>query len=85
MLHQLGWRAGTDTVRLFRYADRLAPETEFFIRKAVGWALRDYAWHDWRAVEKYLAAAQDRLSPLTYREASKNIHKLARNSSAARS
>jgi 3-methyladenine DNA glycosylase AlkD len=85
MLHQLGWRAGTDTVRLFRYADRLAPETEFFIRKAVGWALRDYAWHDWRAVEKYLAAAQDRLSPLTYREASKNIHKLARNSRAARS
>jgi 3-methyladenine DNA glycosylase AlkD len=73
MLHQLGWRDDTDTVRLFRYADLLAPETEFFIRKAVGWALRDYAWHDQRAVKKYLESARHRLSPLSYREASKNL------------
>lgn len=73
MLHQLGMRDEVDTVRLFRYADLLAPEKEFFIRKAVGWALRDYAWHDWRAVEKYLKLAQGRLSGLTVREASKNF------------
>lgn len=73
MLHQLGWREATDTGRLFRYADRLAPEKEFFIRKAIGWALRDYAWHDWQAVEQYLASAQDRLSGLTVREAGKNF------------
>ena len=73
MIHQLGWRADTDTVRLFGYADRLAHEKEFFIRKAIGWALRDYAWHDWRAVRKYLKAAQTRLSPLTCREAMKNF------------
>jgi 3-methyladenine DNA glycosylase AlkD len=75
MIHQLGWRGDTDTVRLFRYADHLAPEKEFFIRKAVGWALRDYAWHDWRAVQKYLKTAHTRLSPLSYREAMKNFPK----------
>lgn len=73
MLHQLGWREETDTVRLFRYADVLAHEKEFFIRKAVGWALRDYAWHDWRAVEKYLKTARSHLSPLSCREAMKNF------------
>ena len=54
MLHQLGWREDTDTVRLFKYADLLAGEKEFFIRKAIGWALRDYAWHDWRAIDRTL-------------------------------
>jgi 3-methyladenine DNA glycosylase AlkD len=73
MLHQIGMREQTDTVRLFKYADKLAPEKEFFIRKAVGWALRDYAWHDWRAVEKYLNGAKDQLSGLSYREACKNF------------
>lgn len=73
MLHQLGWREDTDTVRLFKYADLLAAEKEFFIRKAIGWALRDYAWHDWRAVEKYLKGAREGLSPLSCREAMKNF------------
>jgi 3-methyladenine DNA glycosylase AlkD len=66
-------REEVDTERLFKYADKLSPEKEFFIRKAVGWALRDYAWHDWRAVEKYLNGAKERLSGLSYREASKNF------------
>jgi 3-methyladenine DNA glycosylase AlkD len=73
MLHQLGWRDDTDTGRLFRYAELLAPEKEFFLRKAIGWALRDYAWHDWRAVEKFLATSKVKFSGLTVREASKNF------------
>jgi len=73
MLHQLGWRGDTDTERLFRYAELLAPEKEFFLRKAIGWALRDYAWHDWRAVEKFLSTSKVRFSGLTVREASKNF------------
>ena len=73
MLHQLGWRGDTDTERLFRYAELLAPETEFFIRKAIGWALRDYAWHDVRAVEKFLKSTSAQLSGLTVREAGKNF------------
>lgn len=73
MLHQLGLRDEVDTKRLFRYAELLAAEKEFFIRKAIGWALRDYAWHDWRAVEKFLKSTRVGFSGLTVREASKNF------------
>ena len=75
MLHQLGRKGETDAERLFAYADTLAREEEFFIRKAVGWALRDYAWHDPKAVRVYLLSARGRLSGLTYREAGKHCLK----------
>jgi 3-methyladenine DNA glycosylase AlkD len=72
MLHQLGWRDETDMERLFRYADTLAGEEQFFIRKAIGWALRDFAWHDPGAVRRYLEEARPRLSALSCREAGKH-------------
>ena len=78
MLHQLGRRGECDTERLFLYAEMLAAEKEFFIRKAIGWALRDYAWHDWRAVEKFLKESCGKLSGLTVREAEKNFAALKR-------
>jgi len=77
ILHQLGWREGVDTARLFRYAELLAVDKEFFIRKAIGWALRDYAWHDWRAVEKFLKTTRIEFSGLTVREATKNFAALS--------
>jgi 3-methyladenine DNA glycosylase AlkD len=73
MTHQLGWRLETDEARLFGYALRLAPEREFFIRKAVGWALRDYAKWAPQAVGGFVAAHRERLSPLTLREATKHL------------
>jgi 3-methyladenine DNA glycosylase AlkD len=73
MLHQLGWGADTDAARLFRYADALAPETDFFLRKAAGWALRDYARHDPQAVRRFLDSRGERLSALTRREAGKHL------------
>lgn len=73
MIHQLGWRADTDTNRLFSYARQLAPEREFFIRKAIGWALRDYAWHDPEAIRRFLHENGAQLSPLSKREAGKNL------------
>ena len=81
MLHQLGLREEVDTERLFRYAELLAAEKEFFIRKAIGWALRDYAWHDWRAVEKFLKSTRAGFSGLTVREARKNFATLAKRGS----
>ena len=84
MLHQLGLRDEVDTDRLFRYAELLAAEKEFFIRKAIGWALRDYAWHDWRAIEKFLKSAHGRFSGLTVREASKNFATLAQREAGKR-
>lgn len=73
MTHQLGWRLETDTARLFRYAETLAPETDFFIRKAIGWALRDYARWNPEAVQKFLAETTHKFSPLSVREACKHF------------
>ncbi len=73
MLHQLGWRLDTDAQRLFRYALHLAPESEFFIRKAIGWALRDYARWAPDAVRQFLREHAQTLSPLSLREAGKHL------------
>lgn len=73
MLHQLGWRLDTDRNRLFGHAVRLAGEKEFFIRKAIGWALRDYARWDGGAVRTFVAEHEDVLSPLSRREALKHL------------
>ena len=43
LIYQLSFKSQTDAERLFRNVDRLAGEKEFFIRKAIGWALRQYA------------------------------------------
>ncbi|MEG2033033.1 MAG: DNA alkylation repair protein [Janthinobacterium sp.] len=72
MLHQLGWRGDTDARWLFDAALALAHEDEFFIRKAIGWALRDYARHAPEAVAAFAGAQRLRLSPLSYREALKH-------------
>ena len=71
MLHQLGWKAQTDQARLFRYALALAPETEFFIRKAIGWALRAYAYTNKKWVIRFVKD-HPQLSNLSKREALKH-------------
>ena len=73
LLHQLGWGDQTDRNRLFSYALMLAHEKEFFIQKAIGWALRDYARHAPQAVWEFTSAEKGRLSPLSYREANKHL------------
>ncbi|MFZ6776166.1 DNA alkylation repair protein [Undibacterium sp. Ji83W] len=78
LLHQLGWREQTDVDRLFTYTLTLADEKEFFIRKAIGWALRDYAWHDPAAIREFLQENQNLFSGLSYREAAKNLEKLGK-------
>lgn len=71
--HQLGWRLQTDTTRLFSYALQLAAEEDFFIRKAIGWALRDYARWQPAQVRDFVLAHQMQLSPLSVREALKHL------------
>lgn len=73
MTHQLGWRMETDTDRLFEYATALASEKDFFIKKAVGWALRDFAKWNPGAVVEFVTRSKSCLSPLTVREALKNL------------
>jgi 3-methyladenine DNA glycosylase AlkD len=47
--------------------------TEFFLRKAIGWALRQYAWTYPDEVRRYVRKNAARLSPLSRREALKNL------------
>ncbi|AOY01089.1 DNA alkylation repair protein [Jeongeupia sp. USM3] len=73
LLFQLGYRADTDTVRLFAYCHSLAGHPDFFIRKAIGWALRQHARTDADAVRAFVDAERERLSPLSVREALKHL------------
>ena len=73
ILHQLLFKNETDAEQLFEYCDRHAASTEFFHRKAIGWALRQYARTDPAAVIDYVDARRSILSSLTVREAFKHI------------
>jgi 3-methyladenine DNA glycosylase AlkD len=73
LLHQLGWRGKTDQDRLFEYSLALAHEKEFFIQKAIGWALRDYARHAPNEVRIFTHKQKERLAPLSFREANKHL------------
>lgn len=73
IIHQLFYKGDTDADRLFHYAERRAGDTEFFIRKAIGWALRQYARQAPDEVRAFVAANEDQLSGLTKREALKHL------------
>jgi len=69
LLHQLRAKKMTDAGRLFRYCELRAGDTEFFIRKAIGWALREYSKTDAEAVRAFVSAHEEMLSGLSKREA----------------
>jgi 3-methyladenine DNA glycosylase AlkD len=73
IIYQIGAKDRTDSDRLFRFCANRAHETEFFIRKAVGWALREYSKTDARAVADFVALHRDELSGLSIREATRHI------------
>ena len=75
LICQLKWKEKTDHTRLFRYIDRLSHEKEFFIRKAIGWSLREYSKTNPKAVKNYVERQKETLSPLSYREAIKHLRK----------
>jgi 3-methyladenine DNA glycosylase AlkD len=70
---QLTFKDGTDLALLYRCIEANLEDRQFFIRKAIGWALRQYAWTDPAEVRRYVARNRDRLSALSVREALKNV------------
>jgi len=70
ILGQLRRKRDTDLELLYDCIEPNLADREFFIRKAIGWALRSYAWTDPVGVKRYV---RTRLSPLSAREAMKNI------------
>jgi 3-methyladenine DNA glycosylase AlkD len=77
ILHQNGRGNATDAHRLFRICGAHAANPEFFIRKAIGWALRDYAWVNPTAVQQFVATHRENLSTLSIREALKNCGEMS--------
>lgn len=73
LLYQLKYKKDTDFERLKNYILRTAGEKEFFIQKAQGWALREYAKTNPELVRQFVAENASTLSQLTKREALKNI------------
>jgi len=71
ILFQNKWKEDTDRVLLFANIDRHAAHKDFFIRKAIGWALRELAATDPKAVSAFVGSR--RLSPLSQREALRKI------------
>lgn len=73
ILFQLKYKEKTDQTRLFTIIEWCAGSNEFFIRKAIGWALREYSKTNPEAVLKFVETHS--LAPLSEREALKNLCK----------
>jgi len=69
-----GIRAGRpDLARFTRYAEPMLSETEFFIRKAIGWVLREISRRDPSWVVTFTERHVSRMSGVTFREAVRRL------------
>jgi len=71
ILFQLTYHEKTNTTLLTNYIEHCQLEEDFFIRKAIGWALRTYAYTDPKWVIKFVKT-HAQLSNLSKREALKH-------------
>jgi len=75
ILCQLGFKHETDLELLYACIQPSLDSNEFFLRKAIGWALRQYARTDPQEVKRYVRRNEGLLSNLSKREALKKIAK----------
>ena len=73
IIAQLKFKKDTDLKLLYECIRPSLDRKEFFLRKAIGWALRQYGWTDPKEVVRYVKDHESRLSPLSRREALINI------------
>jgi 3-methyladenine DNA glycosylase AlkD len=73
ILCQIRFKSDTDLDLLYACIEPNLEDRTFFIRKAIGWALRQYAWVNPNEVASYVKTNRARLSPLSVREALKNL------------
>jgi 3-methyladenine DNA glycosylase AlkD len=72
ILFQLGYKAKTNFDVLQSECEKHKNSNAFFIQKAIGWALREYAKTNPEAIKKFVTNTD--LKPLSKKEALKNIH-----------
>jgi 3-methyladenine DNA glycosylase AlkD len=70
---QISFKHDTDLELLYANIEPNLHDRDFFIRKAIGWSLRAYAWTDPVEVARYVQLHTPELSGLSRREALKNI------------
>jgi 3-methyladenine DNA glycosylase AlkD len=70
---QLGAKSRTDTALLATVIEANMADKEFFIRKAIGWVLREYAKTEPGWVLEFVTRNGSSLSPLSRREALRNV------------
>lgn len=73
LLFQLKYKSDTDKDLLFRYIKKTSHINEFFIRKAIGWALRQYSKYNPDVVKEFVE--NNELSALSKKEALRIIIK----------
>lgn len=73
LIFQLTYKDATDTALMTAHIKHLADSDEFFVRKAIGWALRQYSKHDTEWVQRFVKSTP--LKPLSRKEALKIILK----------
>ena len=75
MLHQLSFKEKVDEKVLDEILKNNLGDNEFFINKAVGWALRDYSKVNPKWVTKFIEKNRENMANLSLREASKYLNK----------
>ena len=73
IIFQLGYKQQTDSEILLHHIEKNLGSKEFFVNKAIGWALREYGKTDPEFVRDYVLRMQSKLNPLSVREALKNL------------
>lgn len=73
IIAQLRFKEDTDLDLLYACIEPSLDSKEFFLQKAIGWALRQHAWTDPAETRRYVKRMESKLRPLSKREALKNL------------
>ena len=73
ILHQLSFKENVDKLLLETILEDNLSDGEFFINKAIGWALRDYSKVNPEWVRKFIEKNRSEMANLSLREASKYL------------
>lgn len=71
LLYQLKYKGKTNEEKLYQYIRLNSDSKEFFIQKAIGWALREYSKTNPASVKSFIEGTK--LAPLSVREGSKYL------------
>lgn len=74
ILHQLSFKENVDKLLLETILEDNLSDGEFFINKAIGWALRDYSKVNPKWVRKFIEKNRNEMANLSLREASKYLN-----------